>query len=410
MTHALSEKTKAIVRATVPTLAAHGPAITAAMYDRLFADEEVKALFNQSNQGGEGRQTHALAHAILAYAKNIDDIGVLAAAVERISQKHVSLRILPEHYPHVAAALLGAISDVLGDAATEDVLEAWGEAYWFLADVLMGRENAIYEEQATAVGGWSGWREFVVHSKLRESSTISSFVLRPVDGGPVPRHLPGQYLTLLVAISGKTPQRRNYSISSGPDDRTYRITVKREPLGLVSRYLHDHVQEGDTLRLAPPAGDFFLKPGSGRPVVLLSGGVGLTPMVSMMESIVATGTSVPVFFVHGTQHGDVHAMGNHVRELARAHPQIRAAVFYTSPRETDEHGNHYDQAGRIDVSWLSANIPLPQADFYLCGPAPFLEDLINALTARGVASSNIYYEFFGPALELEHPPADQKVR
>lgn len=400
MPRILTEHTKSLVRATVPALAEHGTAITAAMYARLFQNEEVKALFNQSNQGGEGRQTHALAHAILAYAQNIDNLDVLTAAVERISQKHVSLRILPEHYPHVAAALLAAIKDVLGDAATNEILAAWGEAYWFLADILMGREATIYTEQAAADGGWNGWRDFVVESKQRESALITSFVLRPADGGPVSRHQPGQYITLLAPIPGKSPQRRNYSISSGPNGKTYRITVKREQQGLVSSYLHDQVQEGSTVSLAPPAGDFFLARCTKRPIVLLSGGVGLTPMVSMLESIVEDGISAPLLYVHAARHGDVHAMGVHVRTLAESHPDIRAAVFYTSPRLTDEQGKHYDHHGRIDIDWLSTNTPITEADFYLCGPEAFLSAMVGGLEAKGVAADRIHYEFFGPAVEL----------
>src|SRR5689334_22778823 len=132
MSEPLSEATKAIVRATVPALAAHGTDITAAMYRRLFRDAEVRDLFNQSNQGEGGRQTKALADAILAYARNIDNLGVMGTAVERIAQKHVGLQILPVHYPYVASALLGAIEEVLGEAATAEVLAAWGEAFWFL--------------------------------------------------------------------------------------------------------------------------------------------------------------------------------------------------------------------------------------------------------------------------------------
>jgi nitric oxide dioxygenase len=400
MPRTLTEHTKSIVRATVPALAEHGATIAAAMYDRLFQNEDVKALFNQSNQGGGGRQTHALANALVIYGQNIDNLEVLTAAVERISHKHASLRILPEHYPHVATALLSAIRDVLGDAATDEVLNAWGDAYWFLAEILMGREQAIYSDQAAADGGWNGWRDFVVETKHRESSIITSFVLRPADNGPVSRHLPGQYITLQLPFLGQAPQRRNYSISSGPNGRTYRISVKREPHGLVSRFLHDSFHEGDTLSVAPPSGDFFLAKASQGPVVLLSAGVGLTPMVSMLESMVETGCNAPLFFVHATQHGDVHAMGQHVRALVENHPEIKAAVFYTSPRADDEHGRHYDHAGRIDIDWLSRNTPLADADFYVCGPDAFLSAMVDGLISKGVKNSRIHYEFFGPAVEL----------
>jgi nitric oxide dioxygenase len=291
----LSEQTVAIVKATVPALAQHGLAITRAMYKRLFRNADVAALFNHSHQGEDGTQTKALAAAILAYASNIDNLGALGPAVERIAQKHVGLQIQPEHYPIVAEALLGAIGDVLGEVATPEILAAWGEAYWFLAEILMGREKALYAELADAEGGWSSWRDFVVADKVRESAAITSFVLRPRDGRAVIRHKPGQYLSFLLPVSDGDPVRRNYSISSAPNGRTYRISVKREQHGAASRWLHDHVTVGDILRVAPPAGDFFLVEQPQRPVVLLSGGVGLTPMISMIETIADSHPDLPAY-------------------------------------------------------------------------------------------------------------------
>ena len=189
MARELSAATKAIVQTTVPALAAHGTEITAAMYLLLFKDDGVRNLFNQSHQGEGGGQTKALAQAILAYAQNIDNLAVLGPAVERIVQKHVGLQIEEHHYPHVANALLAAIKQVLGDAATDEVLAAWGEAYWFLADILIGREKQVYDELSAAEGGWSGWRRFRIADKRRESDIITSFVLKPENGRPVLRQV-----------------------------------------------------------------------------------------------------------------------------------------------------------------------------------------------------------------------------
>ncbi|OWV83286.1 NO-inducible flavohemoprotein [Rhizobium sp. R693] len=401
MTQILTETTKAIVRATVPALAKHGTDITTAMYKRLFENAEVRALFNQSNQGEGGRQTKALAQAILAYAENIDNLAALTGAVERIAQKHVGLNIRPEHYPHVAAALLGAIKDVLGDAATDEIVSAWGEAFWFLADILIGREKQIYDDLQLSEGGWNGWRQFVVGSKRQESDIITSFVIRPVDGRAVVRHRPGQYLTFRFDIPGLQPQHRNYSISSAPDGETYRISVKRETHGLVSRFLHDQIEEGTVLEVAPPTGDFHLKPGQDRPVVLLSGGVGLTPMVSMLEEIANSGREFPVHYIHGAENGRVHAMGSHVRDIAKDRASFRTAIFYGSPQEQDEKGVHFDHDGFITIDWLAENTPIAEADFYLCGPRPFLATFVRGLAKAGVPQDRIHYEFFGPADELE---------
>ena len=222
--------------------------------------------------------------------RNIDNLGVLASRVERITQKHVALNILPEHYHFVAEALLGAIKDVLGDAATEEVLEAWGEAYWFLADLLMAREANIYARLAAAPGGWNGWRDFAVESTKPESEVIRSFVLVPADGRGVMRHRPGQYLTFALDVPGAGHLKRNYSISSAPEDRAYRISVKREATaGRAARACLELAarsrRPGTVLKVAPPAGEFFLDERDDSPVVLLSGGVGLTPMMSMLETI-----------------------------------------------------------------------------------------------------------------------------
>jgi len=400
MTNTLSDTTIHLVKATVPALQEHGLAVTRRMYERMFRNEEIRDLFNQSHHGEAGSQPKALASAILAYAQNIDNLGALAPAVERIAQKHVGLNILPEHYPHVAEALLGAIKDVLGDAATDEILSAWGEAYWFLAHVLIGREKAIYTSLAAAPGGWNGWRSFRIEAKRRESEIITSFVLRPEDGGPVMLHRPGQYLTFWIEVPGQHPLKRNYSISSAPNGETYRISVKREPQGIASSWLHDKVEVGQILMVAPPAGEFFLNEESPRPVVLLSGGVGLTPMMSMLEMIAARYPNKPVHYVHGTLNGSTHAMRDRVRSLAMAYPNIQATAFYVEPRPEDRLGEDYDHQGLITMDWLQANTPLDEAGYYLCGPRPFLRAFVSGLSLAGVRSSRIHYEFFGPADEI----------
>ncbi|WP_262266299.1 NO-inducible flavohemoprotein [Microvirga yunnanensis] len=400
MTDTLSDASIHLVKATVPALQEHGLAITKRMYERMFRNEEIRDLFNQSHHGETGSQPKALASAILAYAQNIDNLGAMAPAVERIAQKHVGLNILPEHYPHVAEALLGAIKDVIGDAATDEILAAWGEAYWFLAHVLIGREKAIYASLATAPGGWNGWRSFRIESKQPESEIITSFVLRPEDGQPILRHQPGQYLTFWIEVPGQHPLKRNYSISSAPNGETYRISVKREPEGIASTWLHEQTEVGQVLKVAPPAGEFFLNEESPRPVVLLSGGVGLTPMMSMLETIAERYPAKSAHYVHGTLNGATHAMKDRIRSLAKAYPNIKATTFYVEPRPEDRQGESFDHVGLITIDWLRANAPLDEAGFYLCGPRPFLRALVGGLALAGVRSNRIHYEFFGPADEI----------
>jgi len=398
---ALSVQTIALVKATVPALVEYGSSITTAMYTRLFQDDHIRKLFNHANQGKEGAQTHALAAAILAYAQNIDNLGALAPVVERIAYKHVGYHILPEHYPYVATALLGAIKDVLGDAATDEILDAWGEAYWFLANIFIAREKVMRTEIEQADGGWNGWRALVVTDKIRESEVITSFVLKPADGKPVLRHRPGQYLTLRLWPDGQPEMKRNYSISCAPNGRFYRISVKREDNGQGgSRFLHDQVDIGDVLETTPPAGDFFLADAPQRPVILLSGGVGLTPMVSMAETIAVKHPALEAHYIHGALNSATHAMGHHVRALAKSNTQLRVVTFYSDPAPHDQIGQSHDHEGFISVDWLRNHTALFDSDIYLCGPKPFLRHFIGSLSQTGVAASRIHYEFFGPADEL----------
>ena len=401
MTQTLSPSTIALVKATVPALVEHGTAITTAMYKRLFQDDHIRSLFNHSNQGESGAQVHALAGAILAYARNIENLGALVPVVERIASKHIGYHILPAHYPYVATALLAAIKDVLKEAATDEILAAWGEAYWFLANVLKARETVLRDEILSAEGGWEGWRAFNVAETIRESSLITSFVLRPVDGGPVLRHRAGQYLTLRLQPKRGPEIKRNYSISCGANGEFYRISVKREDLGHGgSRFLHQQVAVGDVIEMTPPAGDFFLAETPQRPVILLSGGVGLTPMVSMVETIAAKHPSLETYYIHGTISSETHAMDRHVRALARAHGNIHVSTFYSTPEKGDQIGETHDGEGFISIDWLAQNTPLHMADIYLCGPKPFLRAFVGGLSLAGVAAERIHFEFFGPADDL----------
>ncbi|MDO9427785.1 MAG: NO-inducible flavohemoprotein [Methylobacterium sp.] len=404
----LAPSTVDLIKATVPALEAHGLEITKRMYARLFRDPAMRDLFNQSHHGENGSQPKALAQAVLAYARNIDNLGALGGAVERIAQKHVALNILPEHYPFVADALLGAIGDILGDAATAEICAAWGEAYWFLAELLIGREAMIYRDLAGRAGGWNGWRDFVVDSVTEESENIRSFVLVPADGGAILRHEPGQYLGFLLTLPGHGVTRRTYSISCAPNDRAYRITVKREagqvpPPGTVSNWLHDHAAPGTVLRAAPPAGDFFLDRTSRAPVVLVSGGVGLTPMMSMLGVLVTEASERPTWYVHGTLNGRVHAMRQELAEAKEADPNLRLQTFYAAPEAGDRLGIDYDEKGLVTAEWLIANTPHATATYYLCGPAPFLASLSDGLHRAGLPAERVRFETFGPTLELEAP-------
>lgn len=390
-----------IIKATVPALRAHGEDITRHFYGDMFsAHPELLNIFNPANQA-TGGQARSLAASVLAYAEHIDDLGKLGGMVERIAHKHVSLEVQPEQYPTVGHHLLGAIAAVLGDAATPEVLDAWGAAYGQLADIMIGAEGQMHAGEAAMPGGWRGFKPFRVLSKRAESSEITSFVLRPADGAPLPPYRAGQYLSLRLKVPGYDNfQIRQYSLSKPWDDQSYRISVKREPGGLISDYLHDGVKEGDELAVHMPAGDFVLN-NSARPLVMLSGGVGITPLLAMLAEMVQAGDKRAVTFVHAARGREVHAFRDEIAELIRNNPQVKRATFYETVAEGDERSVHFDEEGRISRAALQAYLPVGDADYYYCGPAGFAAAVEALLDELNVPAERRHTETFGPSRNFD---------
>jgi nitric oxide dioxygenase len=355
---------------------------------------EVRPLFNQAHQAS-GDQPRALANGVLMYARHIDQLEQLGGLVGQIINKHVALQILPEHYPIVGSCLLRAIEEVLGkDIATPAVIDAWGAAYGQLADILIGAEENLYKEKEEAEGGWRGTREFRLVRREQESSEIVSFYFAPVDGMPVLKAEPGQYIGLKLDIDG-AEQRRNYSLSALCDGKEYRISVKREAGGKVSNYLHDELKVGDTLQLFPPAGDFTLA-ASDKPLVLISGGVGITPTLAMLQA--ALQTRREVHFIHCARNGAVHAFRDWIDGLAARHPQLKRFYCYAEP----EGGAAADAVGLLSEDLLAEWLPQERdVDAYFLGPKGFMAAVKRQLKGLGVPEQQSRYEFFGPAAALE---------
>jgi nitric oxide dioxygenase len=392
----LSAEHRAIVKATVPLLESGGEALTTHFYNMMISEHpEVRPMFNLANQAS-GAQQRALANGVLMYARHIDQLEQLGGLVSQIINKHVALNILPEHYPIVGRCLLKSIREVLGaEIATDAVLEAWGAAYQQLADLLSGLEEKIYAEREAAPGGWRGTRLFRVARKVRESEEITSFYLRPDDNGELLAFQPGQYIGVRLFIEGEEV-RRNYSLSDISNGREYRISVKREPNGKVSNHLHTRVNENDTLELYAPAGDFKLEH-SDKPLVLISGGVGITPTLAMLQA--ALKTDRPVHFIHSARHGGVHAFRDVIDQLAARHPKLKRFYCYEQRRkeDADAHG-----IGYLDEKHLDAWLPKTRdVDVYFLGPIAFMKAIKKHLKTIGVPESQSRYEFFGPASALE---------
>ncbi|MEN9893278.1 MAG: hypothetical protein RLY78_3573 [Pseudomonadota bacterium] len=398
----LDATVRAQVKATAPVLQAHGLDLTRHFYARMFRhNPELKELFNQGHQRS-GAQQQALAGAVAAYALHIDAPEVLMPVLERIAARHVSLGIRREHYAIVGRHLLASIGEVLGEAATPALVDAWAQAYGQLADILIGLEQRQYDATAAQPGGWSGWRSLRVRARHEESAEIASFELVPADGGPVPAFQPGQYVSVRVLLPQLGyRQPRQYSLSNAPGLDHLRISVKREAgddvrdEGQVSGHLHRQVQAGDVVEVSPPAGDFRLHTDRDTPVVLISAGVGITPMMSMLAWLAREQPQRPVRFLHAARDAGVQAFAGEVRALAARCADARTFFVHETPAAAAGAPTP-DAIGRLMLADLQRDGLLPpDADHWLCGPAGFMSAQRAALRALGVPDARVHVEAFG---------------
>ncbi|HET9875404.1 MAG TPA: MOSC and FAD-binding oxidoreductase domain-containing protein [Mycobacterium sp.] len=242
---------------------------------------------------------------------------------------------------------------------------------------------------------WSGFRDMRVTAVRPESRAVFSVELEPVDDSRPPPAVPGQFLTLRLPTAGDGPLLRSYSLSGPPGGSRYRISIKQEPHGVAGRYLREHVQVGDTLEVAAPRGAFILCPGPG-PVVLLSAGIGATPVLAMLHALAAGGATRPVWWIYGAQNGEEHPFARESAGLVQALSAARRYIAYSRPLPTDCPGGDFDMQGHLDIDVLD-RIGVPRdADFYLCGPDAFMQGLTAGLAARGVSTAQIHTEVFGP--------------
>lgn len=400
-----------LIQQTAGALVADGDQLTHDFYAHLFgAHPELGHTFNMANQG-RGFQARSLFEAIVLFVTKYDAFETLGAEARRIAAKHVSVDVRPDQYALVGASLLAVIRERLGAAATPDVMQAWELAYGRIAGVLTGVEAGMYEAQAALPGGWAGFRPFVVQRIVAEAADVQSFYLVPADGQALPAYAPGQFITLAVTLPDHPyRQLRQYSLSDAPGRPYLRLTVKREartvhaPAPLVSPYLHEQVAVGTTLDLRAPAGEFCLDPDATRPLVLLAGGLGITPFMAMLEHLARTGSPRRVLLVHAVRDAAHQPFGRRLRQLARQHPALRCFALYqfapVGPTNEDEgwpldYGNGFLRPDHLDYLLTP---DLDGAEFYCCGPAGFRHHVGALLAHRGEAACR--FEAFVPAHEL----------
>lgn len=376
----LKQQTIDIIKSTVPVLEVHGTTITKTFYHNLFKDNPTLLnIFNHTNQQ-KGRQPNALANTVYAAAVHIDNLEAIVPAVMKIAHKHVSLGVLPEHYPIVGQYLLAAIKEVLGDAATEEILNAWGEAYGIIADVFISVEEDLYKA-SEANGGWRLFKPFTVARIEEENEIVKHFYLTPTDGSKLPEAKAGQYISVRLPIPGEEYlMNRQYTVTDVTDNNEYRITVKKEvadPNGKVSTYLHEQGKVGMEINVSAPAGLFVLNEEKSD-IVMIAGGVGVNPLYRMMQNA----GDRNVHFLQCVRNERVAAFQEQIEA---------AATNYTA---------HYsDTAGHVTKEDI-AKVVTEGADIYLCGPAPFMATVIGYLNELNVPAEKVHYEFFGPAMAI----------
>jgi ferredoxin-NADP reductase/MOSC domain-containing protein YiiM len=276
------------------------------------------------------------------------------------------------------------------------------------ATAISGNPGLANEEQAPA---WPGFREMSVASVRKESNTVTSFILVPIDGQTLPVAVPGQFVVLRLQVDpNKVTVIRSYSLSDMPGADHFRISVKSESNGIGSSFLCNQVREGDVLDVSAPRGSFTLRPGDNA-VVLLSAGVGATPVMSMLHALAAARSERQVWWVYGARDRANHPFAEESRSLLKRLPLGRGFTLYSKPAATDELGGDFDAAGHIEVALLEKIGVPPNGDFYLCGPSSFLENMRDGLRNWGVPAEHIHMEIFGalegitPAMErVDHTP------
>jgi nitric oxide dioxygenase len=393
----ISTTSRPYIDASVAVLREHGLAVTTTFYRNLFAAHpELSNLFNMGNQAS-GAQQQSLASAVFAYAANIGDPGALGPVINRIVHKHVSVGIRAEHYPIVGQFLLGAIAETLGDAASAPLLAAWDEAYSSLAALFIAAEKTLYAQAGIEPGQT---RAVLVTEVVPQGEDVKSIRFAAADGAPLPGFRAGQYVSVSVTFADGHTQLRQYSLSDAPGD-SMRISVKREraggitPAGEVSNWIHDHVSVGATLHVSPPFGDFAIDTESDQPLVLLSAGVGITPMIAALNRIAQAKPQRYVIFGHAARDAANHAHRADIAAAKAAMPNLQVVTFYET----------LDAAPGVREGMLSVpalpSWPRSETDVYLCGPLPFMQAQWLSLIGAGVPVTRLHREVFGPDM-LDH--------
>ncbi|NLU82311.1 globin domain-containing protein [Rhodococcus sp. HNM0569] len=389
----LSDRRRDALVASLPAVGANLDDITTRFYARMFeAHPELKRdVFNRANQA-QGTQPKALAASIVAFATHLLDPSQPdpIAMMRRIAHKHASLGITADQYEIVHEHLFGAIVEVLGaDALTADIVDAWQTVYWSMAHAFIGLEANLYSQAGVTPGAF--FRTVTVVDRIDDPSGAATFVVEAPEGAdPLPTFSPGQYISVRSELADGARQIRQYSLTGAPDTR-WSFTVKRvadpgSPVGEVSAWLHETISAGSTLEVSLPYGDVVLEAGRDTPVVLVSAGIGITPMVGLLAYLSDVEPHRPTTVLHADRSAQSHPLREQVRMLTGRMSDVSVTTWY----EEDALG---DRTGRMDVSTL--DLPA-EADYFVCGSEGFVRKVRFDLIASGIAADRVHAELFTP--------------
>ncbi|MFC9998879.1 globin domain-containing protein [Nocardia sp. NPDC127526] len=381
----------AVIGATLPIVAAHIDRITPLFYEKMFTahPELLRDRFNRGNQA-QGAQQRALAASIAVFAAHLIDPALPhpRELLSRIGHKHASLGVTAAEYHIVHEHLFAAIAEVLGaDTVTPEIAAAWDRVYWLMATTLIDFEAGLYEQAGVEPG--DVFRDTIVVQRIDDPSGVVVFVVESVDPGvPLPGFAPGQYISVGADLPDGARQLRQYSLVNRAGAGRLAFAVRRvaaeagAPEGEVSTWLHETIDTGDRLQITLPFGDLTVDTTAATPLVLISAGIGVTPMASILEYLAAGNSPRRTVLLHADRSAADHPLRERVTELVSALPD---ATFRTWYRDEDH--------GYLDL----AEVDLPAgADYYLCGGAGFLQSVRAQLMAAGIPGDRVHFELFAP--------------
>lgn len=408
----LTDSQKQIITASIPFLSENGVELTAKFYSYMLDTyPEVRPFFNKSHQITK-KQPKILAFALLQYATNINDLTPLLGFVRQIVEKHVGLQVTPEQYNIVGTCLLKTLKEMLGDAATDEFIEAWKVAYFDLANILIDLEKKRYETELSIENAWLGFKDAHVGKIVSESDSVKSVYII-ADDDKYAKFYPGQYITIRLSTdNGETIQSREYSLSNEFTDLTnglkyYRISVRRIPGGVVSNYIHDELKKDDVLKISSPYGKLLepalksLEEKDGvidKPVVFFIAGIGITPAVSSIEYFLNRGNKVQLFLSNSDSNSRVFS--EWLETLLTKYPELLKVEEFVSQGEpiTTSESNHTIHTRRItkgDLEFVTSD-NINNFNYYLIGPLSYMNLVTETLKLKGLDVSVINSEQYGP--------------